>query len=275
MIAQRAPAKVNLLLHVGGTRPDGLHEICSLFAPIDLADELELEPLAADARDVVVCEGVEGANLVEVALAAFRASGADLPPLRVEVRKQIPVAAGLGGGSADAAAVLRAANELSARPLAMERLRAVAAGIGADVPSQLDPRPALVTGAGETVEPVDLPELALALVPASGLETAAVYAEADRLGSPRERLDPSAARALAASPVGELAAGLENDLEPAALSLRPELAARLEELGAAGALAARVTGSGPSVFGLFRDAEAAGSAASRVPGARVAIVLAE
>jgi len=119
MIAERAPAKHNLVLHVGRPRPDGLHPICSLFASIDLEDELELEPLAGGERDEVECAGVPAPNLAQAALGALRGRlGQDaLPPLRLVIRKRIPVAAGLGGGSADAAAALRVANRLAGGPL--------------------------------------------------------------------------------------------------------------------------------------------------------------
>ena len=254
MIRERAPAKVNLLLHVGPRRADGLHELCSLFASIDLADELTVE--TADV-DEVVCAQVEGPNLAITAVERFRAEAApDLPPLRVTIEKRIPVAAGLGGGSADAAAVLRAANRLAGAPLDADALRALGARIGADVPSQVEPRHALVTGAGERVEPIGLPPMALLLVPdARGLSTAEVYARADELGTTRVDLDSDHVRELAARPLFELAGTLENDLEGAAVSLRPELEARMAELLDAGALTARVTGSGPTVFGVFRPGE--------------------
>ena len=255
MIRERAPAKVNLLLHVGPRRPDGLHELCSLFASIDLADELTVE--RADA-DEVRCAGVEGPNLALAAVERFRAEVApELPPLRVTIDKRIPVAAGLGGGSADAAAVLRAANELAGRPMDAEGLRALGVALGADVPSQIEPRHALVTGAGEGVEPVELPPMTLLLVPdEAGLSTAEVYAQADALGTTRAELDAERVRELAARPLPELAAVLENDLEGAAVSLRPELSDRMDRLRQAGALTARVTGSGPTVFGVFRAGEA-------------------
>ena len=201
MIAERAPAKLNLVLHVGRPRPDGLHPICSLFASIDLEDELELEPLAGGERDEVECPGVPAPNLAQAALGALRGRlGHDaLPPLRLVIRKRIPVAAGLGGGSADAAAALRAANRLAGEPLGADELRELGAGLGSDVPSQVEPRHALVQGTGEQVEPLELPPLHALLVPAAeGLSTAAVYAELDRLGGGRERLDPEPLRKLAA-----------------------------------------------------------------------------
>jgi 4-diphosphocytidyl-2-C-methyl-D-erythritol kinase len=255
VIRERAPAKVNLLLHVGGRRADGLHELCSLFATIDLADEVVVEP--ADS-DEVVCAGVDGPNLALVAIERFRAEAApELPRLRVSIEKRIPVAAGLGGGSADAAAVLRAANRIAGEPLDAPSLRALGASIGADVPSQVEPRHALVTGAGEAVEPIDLPPMTLLLVPdPAGLSTAEVYSKADELGSTRAELDHEQVRALAGRPLQELATALENDLEAAALSLRPDLHGRMGDLHEAGALAARVTGSGPTVFGVFRSGEA-------------------
>jgi 4-diphosphocytidyl-2-C-methyl-D-erythritol kinase len=265
VIRASAPAKVNLVLHVGDARDDGLHELCSLFASLELADELTIEPRDGAPGDEVVCDGVAGPNLAARAIDELRRElGGDataLPPLRVTIDKRIPVAAGLGGGSADAAAVLRAANSIAGGPLDADALRAVGARIGADVPSQIEPRHALVTGAGEGVEPLDLPALALVLVPQNhGLSTADVYREADRIGSTRARLDPDSLRALARAPLTDLAAALENDLQSAALSLRPELAAELESLRAAGALAARITGSGPTAYGVFAtraDAEQA------------------
>ena len=267
MIREQAPAKVNLVLQVGDVRPDGLHELCSLFASLDLADELTIELRDDDrssAADEVVCAGVAGPNLATRAIDALRAAlDGNLPPLHVTIDKRIPVAAGLGGGSADAAAVLRAANRIAGEPLDADALRAIGARIGADVPSQVEPRHALVTGAGEHVEPLDLPPMALVLIPQDeGLSTADVYRTADAIGSTRPSLDPGALRALAARPLPDLAAALENDLEPAALRLRPDLAGELGDLKGAGALAARVTGSGPTTFGVFPDLASAEQAAA-------------
>lgn len=266
-MTEAAPAKVNLILQVGPRRADGLHELCSLFASLELADRVTLESAA---YDELVCPGVEGPNLAQAALAALRGAGVPLPPLRVTIDKRIPVAAGLGGGSADAAAVLRAGNALAGAPLTAPELRALGARLGADVPSQVEPRHALVTGAGEHVEPVALPPMALVLLAAAeGLSTRAVYERADAIGSVRARLEPPTIRAAATGSLAALASALVNDLEPAAESLRPELAARRSALLAAGALAARVTGSGPTVFGVFADRPAAERAAAALPGAIV------
>lgn len=265
MIRETAPAKVNLVLQVGDVRDDGLHELCSLFASLGLADDVTVEPLERDAaQDELECPGVSGPNLVTRALAELRAAlEVDLPALAVTIDKRIPVAAGLGGGSADAAAVLRAANAIAGSPLDTDALRTVGARIGADVPSQVEPAHALVTGAGEHVEPLALPPMWLVLIPQDeGLSTADVYRAADRIGSTRARLDADGLRTLARASLGDLAAALENDLEPAALDLRPELAGELRALEDAGALAARVTGSGPTTFGVFADPESAERAAA-------------
>jgi 4-diphosphocytidyl-2-C-methyl-D-erythritol kinase len=267
-----APAKANLILQVGARRLDGRHEICSLFASLELADRVDVEPRDAQpGDDHVDCPGVAGPNLASAALAAYRAADRAevLPALTVRIEKKIPVAAGLGGGSADAAAVLRGADGLVRRPLGPDALRELAAGIGADVPSQIDPRHALVTGAGEGVEPITLPSMALVLVPQrSGLSTARVYAEADRLGTPRDRLDPRRLRELSrAASLEDLAPWFENDLEPAALALRPELADVARRLRETGAAAALITGSGPTVLGAFADSAAASRAAAEIEGA--------
>ncbi|MGZ5325670.1 MAG: 4-(cytidine 5'-diphospho)-2-C-methyl-D-erythritol kinase [Solirubrobacterales bacterium] len=255
-----APAKLNLCLYLGPLRDDGLHEIRSVFEPLELADAIQVSE--ADA-DEVVCEGVEGPNLAQRALEALRERGWESAPLRIEIEKRVPVAAGLGGGSADAAAVLRLALG------EVEGIRELAAAVGADVPSQIQPRPCLVSGAGEVVEPIPAPgPHGIVLIPQSeGLATADVYAEADRLGLARSAAELDALRRKLRDATAEGSSPLSypdmliNDLQPAALSLRPEIAAALAALEAAGARRAMVTGSGPTAFGLFADAEAARRAA--------------
>jgi 4-diphosphocytidyl-2-C-methyl-D-erythritol kinase len=272
VLRELAYAKLNLVLHVGPRRDDGLHPLCSLFASIDLADELTAEPLEAG-DDVVECQGVSGDNLAARALREFRSrAGRELPPLALTIRKRIPVAAGLGGGSADAAATLRIANELSGHALGEEELLRLAADLGSDVPSQLVPRHALVHGTGERIEPIELPSFTAVVVPnPEGLSTAAVYAELDRLDAARAHLDRERLADLAAGAAGprDLAAVLENDLQRAALSLRPDLEPTLDALRDAGALDAAVSGSGPTCFGLFEDRAAAEAAASTIPGSLV------
>jgi 4-diphosphocytidyl-2-C-methyl-D-erythritol kinase len=270
MPRELAYAKLNLVLHVGARRADGLHPLCSLVASIDLADELIAEPKESG-EDSVECEGVPGDNLAARALAEFRSrAGNELPPLAVTIRKRVPVAAGLGGGSADAAATLRIANRLAGDPLGREELLRLAADLGSDVPAQLEPRHALVQGGGERIEPAELPPMAAVLLPDdTGLSTGAVYAELDRLDGARDSLDPEPLRRLTKTAPQQLAAALHNDLEPAALSLRPDLQERLDALIAAGALGAAVSGSGPTCFGLFADRAAAERAAAELAGALV------
>jgi 4-diphosphocytidyl-2-C-methyl-D-erythritol kinase len=255
-----APAKLNLCLYVGPRRDDGLHEIRSLFEPLELADELKVTEAE---RDEVVVEGIEGPDLTAKALAALRDHGWSEPPLRIEVTKRVPVAAGLGGGSADAAAVLRLARG------EVEGLRSIAAAIGADVPSQLQPRPCLVAGAGEVIEPASPPaDHGVVLIPqAQGLPTGEVYAEADRLGTPRGENELEAIRRRLRDAVDEGGSPLSyrehlvNDLQPAAISLRPEIEEALGALVEAGAPHAMVTGSGPTAVGLYPSLDEANGAA--------------
>jgi 4-diphosphocytidyl-2-C-methyl-D-erythritol kinase len=259
----RAPAKLNLCLYLGRVREDGLHELCSLFEPLALAD---LITVTAAERDEVICPGVEGENLAAKALAGLREHGWNRQPLRIEIEKRVPVAAGLGGGSGDAAAVLRlASGEIS-------RLPELALALGADIPSQLRPSLALVRGAGERVEPLPEPaEHAAVLLPGGGgLSTAAVFAEADRLGLGRDpaELDQLATRlrdvaGAGASPL-DYPDLLVNDLEPAAVSLRPDIGQALQALREAGAPQAILSGSGPTAVGLFPDPAAAQAAAARL-----------
>jgi 4-diphosphocytidyl-2-C-methyl-D-erythritol kinase len=280
-----APAKLNLCLFLGGTREDGRHELVTIFESISLADSLEVS-LLDEGPDQVVCPGVPEPNLVSSALAGLRAAGWAAPPLRIEISKHIPVAAGLGGGSADAAAALRLAAALAAVPDGV--IGRLAASLGADVASQVAPGVALGTGAGEVVRPVPaLAPHALLILPAPiGLSTAEVYREADRMGlgrRPQElqglRVAIEAALGPGARPPEEL---LVNDLERAAVSLYPEIEQALDDARYAGAEQALVCGSGPTVAGVFwgegaRARAAAGGAAlaGRYPGACAAVPVGE
>jgi 4-diphosphocytidyl-2-C-methyl-D-erythritol kinase len=276
-----APAKVNLCLFLGGTREDGRHELVTVFESVSLADELLLETLPGG-HDEVYAPGVEGPNLVAHALARLRARDWPGAAVRIEIEKRIPIAAGMGGGSADTAAALRMVPEVS--PVEPATIAELAAELGADVPSQLEPGVVLGTGAGELVEPLaDLAAHAFVIVPLPfALPTPDVYAEADRLGLGR---DPGELRAR----LEELRAALEpgallpdallvNDLEPAAVSLCPPVAGALDAVRAIGADVALVCGSGPTVAGLFwgedpgyRAEEAAVALHDRFPRASAAI----
>lgn len=260
-----APGKVNLCLYVGAPREDGLHPLVSVVQPVSLADELTLEPAGGRGditADEVRCPGVEGENLAGAALAAFRAAtGWDAPPQRLTIAKRVPVAAGMGGGSGDAAAALR----LAAHAAGVEDhdlLLGLAARLGGDVPSQVAPGRTLMTGAGEHVRPLGpAGTLALVILPSDyGLSTPAVYREFDRLGVQRtaDELAELEARG------GDLP--VHNDLQAAAFSLSPAIGAPLAAVAATGAEHVLVSGSGPTVFGLYDDPERARWAAEAVGG---------
>ena len=276
----RAPAKVNLCLLVGGVRGDGRHEVLTVLESVSLCDELTLTVLGEDAgADEVVCPGVEGPNLVMAALQGLRSRGWKGPRVSIEIVKRIPVAGGMAGGSADAAAALRLAEAL--HPVRDDVIAAVAAELGSDVPSQLVPGVWIGTGAGELVEPGQpLGTHAFVVVPSAfALSTADVYREADRLRGLRSMEELSSAleavRVLLSLPGGSLPAELAvNDLEPAAIALRPEIAQVLDDVGAAGADGTLVSGSGPTVLGLLWGEDAADRAealaaelSGRYPGA--------
>jgi 4-diphosphocytidyl-2-C-methyl-D-erythritol kinase len=278
-----APGKVNLGLFLGPVRDDGRHELVTLYDSVSLADSLTLEVREDSSRaDEVVCPGVEGPNLAADALAGLRDLGWDAPPVLIEISKRIPVAGGMAGGSADAAATLRLAAALA--PGRPEEVAQLAARLGSDVPGQLVPGLSLGTGAGDLVERMPAgPPRAYAIVPLSvALSTADVYREADRLGVGRsfgELADLASAVRLALAGGGPLPAELAvNDLGSAAVSLCPPIAPALAAVAASGADQAFVSGSGPTVAGLFWGADApdraaaAGEALSaRFPGATAAV----
>ena len=246
----RAPGKVNLCLYVGLPRADGLHPLVSVVQALSLADELTLEPAAGDA-DEVVCAGVEGPNLAARALALFReATGWDAPPQRLTIDKRVPVAAGMGGGSSDAAATLRLAARASGLPIPP----GLGPRLGADVPSLIRPGRVLMTGAGEHVDrlPAPGPLGVLVLPVAAALSTPDVYREADRLGLTRTHAELAEIDMQVRAAPG---AHVHNDLQDAARSLCPEIDAALDAARAAGADHALVSGSGPTVVGLFLGAK--------------------
>jgi 4-diphosphocytidyl-2-C-methyl-D-erythritol kinase len=249
-----ATAKINLALVVGPKRDDGYHEVATVLQNIDLADRIVVEP----AHDIRV-DGFAGDTLVRRALELLATETGGNWHARID--KRIPVAAGLGGGSSDAATALSLANATLAEPLPRDRLAAHAAALGADVPFFLADGPQLATGIGTTLEPLDLPQDYWAvLVLPDGAEknsTADVYAGFSNEDGFEERraalLDAVAARDLAALPT--------NDLQSSPVS---------DELRALGAFRADVSGAGPAVYGLFLDeAEAQQATAVLQPRGRV------
>ena len=274
-----APGKVNLSLFLGPTRSDGRHELVTVFQSLSLADSVELEVVEGATDDAVICAGVTGENLAARALAALRQRGWDGPRVTVSIEKAIPVAAGMAGGSADAAATLRLAMAIA--PGRAEEVEAIAAGLGADVPGQLLPGLSLGTGAGEIVEQFPgVGEVAFAVVPSRefALSTADVFRQADRLGLPRstEELAQRYAELVVALGIGDRLPGglVVNDLEPAAISLCPWCGEALDAVRTMGADQAIVSGSGPTVVGIWwgdgarlRASDASQTLAARFPGA--------
>ena len=270
----RAPAKVNLGLRIRARRPDGYHELESLFAVLDLADELALEIERADVPSVTLRleptgsgAPADASNLAARAAELFLAETGLSLRVEISLRKHTPVAAGLGGGSSDAGAVLRALAGYAPGALASDRLAKLALRLGADVPFFLDPRAAWVRGIGERVEPVrGLPELPLVLAsPGEPLATREVFRVYDVLQPGGPHSGPDGSRTDLAGLLRDppaLAALLHNDLESAALRLCPAIRRLRKELLVRGALAVGMSGSGPTLFGVFESHAAARSAAA-------------
>ena len=285
-----APAKVNLGLRVTGVRREGpqrgYHELASVFVPIDYADEVEIELVAGASTGggpAVALEiegGVPGvpadaSNLAARAAAAFLSAAGSGAAVQLTLHKRVAAGAGLGGGSSDAGAVLRGLASLLPGAVPPQALERIALALGADVPFFLDPRPAFVTGIGERREPVpELGSLWLVLAhPGVPLATAEVFRAFDAF--PRALTGPPPASTMPAlsgllgqragddprSLASQLDTLLENDLEPAALRLCPAIGRLRARLRDVGALGVGLSGSGPTMFGLFADAEAARKAA--------------
>jgi 4-diphosphocytidyl-2-C-methyl-D-erythritol kinase len=265
-----APAKVNLTLRVAGRRGDGLHEIESLVVFSNIADELSLDPSRPRALELLgplraAC-GPSGDNLVLKAAGALAARVFDLKIGHFTLIKRIPVAAGLGGGSADAAAALRLLAEANGLAPDDPRLLEAAQATGADVPVCLDPRPRIMRGAGELLSAaLELPPLAAVLVnPGVALPTKGVFAAYDR----SQAALPAQAGPRSFNTRDELLAFLQaqpNDLEAAAISLQPvigEVLFALRDLPSC--RLARMSGSGATCFGLFDTGEAASAAAQQL-----------
>lgn len=274
-----APAKVNLFLHVGSRQADGLHALCSLAVFADVGDRLRVR--AADLTTfrlrgpfarLLEAES-DSENLVMRALTLLRARAAmRLPGLEVELEKRLPVAAGLGGGSADAAALLRTLNLALGLGLNRQALRQLAGELGSDVPMCLDSSPCVATGSGGTLAPAPcLPPLAAVLVnPGCGVSTGAVYNAYDTC-EPRQADLPVWPKATAgARELAEfLSAATRNDLEAPACSIEPQIRATLRLLRAAPeTLMVRMSGSGATCFALCEDVSAATAFAARLTDAQ-------
>ena len=273
-VTREAYAKINLFLRVLGLREDGYHDLESLIVPISLHDtvtcrEAQRLSLSVAGGDPSLSEGPD--NLVVVAALALAEASGSLGGAEIELEKRIPVAAGLGGGSADAAAVLSALNELWDCGLDQSRLNELAAQIGSDVPATLAGKPVLVSGRGEHVMPSDVPEMCWVVVPARfHIRTPDAFRWWDDDGGPT---GPDPAQLVAALADGDLLAAaplLFNDLERPVFARHREVAETKWRLLEAGAIAALMCGSGPTVAGLSRSEAEARDVALRFEGAHVA-----
>jgi 4-diphosphocytidyl-2-C-methyl-D-erythritol kinase len=271
LLAERACAKINLYLRVTGRRADGYHELDSIFLPISLSDRITVEVRPAASSSVALKCNIASladahSNLAARAAHAFMRDFATSAQVMIDLEKTIPAGAGLGGGSSDAGTVLRMLTSMTAPTHhdAIECLRKIAVGIGADVPFFLNPRPSRVTGIGERIEAIEkFPTLHLVVaVPLIEVPTAAVFKEL-------RREEWSGAASTADINITHLV----NDLEAPAIRLYPQIGRLKVLLRECGASSASMSGSGGAVFGIFPDADAAASAAAslriKVPEASI------
>ncbi|MGX1270511.1 4-(cytidine 5'-diphospho)-2-C-methyl-D-erythritol kinase [Streptomyces phaeoluteigriseus] len=267
VVTVRVPAKVNVQLAVGAARPDGFHDLANVFLAVGLYDEVTVTP-ADDLR--VTCEGPDAAqvpldrgNLAARAAIALAERYGRTPDVHLHIAKDIPVAGGMAGGSADGAGALLACDTLWGTGASREELLEICAELGSDVPFSLVGGAALGIGRGERLTALEAGGTFhwVFAMAGRGLSTPAVFREFDRLAEGLDIPEPVASRelldALAKGDPDALAAAVSNDLQPAALSLFPELADTLAAGEAAGALTSLVSGSGPTTAFLARDPAAA------------------
>lgn len=278
-ITIRVPAKVNLHLAVGPRRADGYHELHTVYQAVSLYDEVTLTETGKKLTVMVTGEGTEGVpvgedNLAARAVQAMAAvAGRRSAKVAIAIRKGIPVAAGMAGGSADAAAALLGGEMMFQANVERWSLERIAAGIGSDVPFLLLGGTALGTGRGELISPVMSRGTYHWVfgIAEQGLETPRVYAELDRIragaGEPDAMASPDGVlAAVRAGDVVALGKSLHNDLQDAALRLRPQLRRVLDAGREAGAVGGIVSGSGPTVALLARDADSAVEIATQLAG---------
>ena len=267
--ARFAPAKINLALHITGRRADGYHELESLAVFTRFGDRIEVVPAERDdlivsgkyAADVPTGEG----NLIVRAREALRRrlGGEATPPVSIKLEKNLPVASGIGGGSSDAAAALRALLEAWGLAIDEGQLAALGLTLGADVPMCLAAEPLVARGVGEVVEAVsNFPSLGLVLVnPGVAVATAEVFAALEKRDNGRL---PPLPQAIDFHSLRNWLEATRNDLEPAARRLRPEIGQALAALNKADAGFARMSGSGATCFGLFETGNVAKRAAATI-----------
>ena len=268
-LEKNSPCKVNLLLNILGKRPDGFHELETVLQPVNLCDRLTFErrggavELSCSAADLPV----DSRNLVHHAATGFLQAAKISDGVRIHLEKKIPLAAGLGGGSGNAATTLLALNELFGQPLSAAKLGELAASLGSDVPFFLHNQPALATGRGEKIQPLDFfPALRdtvfLLIHPGFGISTPWAYQNLARFPEALNGRPGRAQKLIAKLQTGDLriaSAEFYNSLEAPALEKYPVLALFQEFLCANGALAALMSGSGSTTFAITENQAAAES----------------
>ena len=259
----RAFAKVNYALNVLGLRADGYHEISTVLQSISLADEVGLQratrgfDLSLEPEEVEI--GAQERNTTYLAWKALRGVTGEELPVKVTLRKRIPAGAGLGGGSADAAAVLVGLNELFGLGLRAGELREVGAGIGADVPFCIAGGTALGEGIGEILTTLPAPPAHLLVVakPPGSADTGRIYHAFDEASAACTHSVEPTVSALRSGSLPDLASAVGNDLTPVTTDFVPDVAALERTLLASGALGTSMSGSGTAVYGIFDDEETA------------------
>ena len=258
-----APGKINLFLKVTGKRPDGYHTIESLFLPLaNVADDIAIDcdalpgAITVGCSDIMLPGGTN--NIAGKAAELWAKKAAHVPHWDINIAKNIPVAAGMGGGSSDAAAVLKLLNDNYNKPLSAKELSEAALELGADVPFFLDPKPSLMTGIGEIAEPLEfaVPELnILLLAPQFPVSAAEGYKlmPPEKISSMDENLRLDILRSLQNNDPEKLGKLIFNDLEAGVFNKYPILEMLAEDIKSNGALSVTMTGSGPTLFALFGD----------------------
>jgi 4-diphosphocytidyl-2-C-methyl-D-erythritol kinase len=248
-----SPAKVNIGLHITGRRPDGFHNLQSVMVPIGLCDILEIRQIKSRkgglhfSQSGIPVDGDQGKNLVEKAF-EIMSRVSDLPPVEIHLHKQIPVGAGLGGGSSNASVTLKGLNQLMTNALSLEQLSQMATHLGSDCPFFLYQKPMFMEGRGEILSQVSIGLEGMTMVvlfPQIHLSTAMAYAGVEPL-TPMTHL-----RELIAAPIEDWKELIINDFEKGVFQKYPELEIFKQGLYKSGAIYASLSGSGSSLFGIF------------------------
>ena len=273
MLQKKSPCKVNLILNILGKRPDGFHELETVMQPVDVCDEMTFDRGGSGVQ--LTCTHAElptdGKNLVHRAATSFLAAAQIAEGVRIHLDKRLPLAGGIGGGSANAAVTLSALNELFGAPLSLEKLHVLGAALGSDVPFFLHDRPALATGRGEKVQTLEnFPALrgkAFFLAhPGFGISTPWSYQNLARFPQALHGRAGRADRLIAALQTGDLkaaAAEIYNSLESPAFNKFPVLSLYQEFLRSNGAEVALMSGSGSTTFAIAQDLAAANQLAEK------------